>query len=260
MIVISLQSGSNGNCLYVETRSTRLLIDAGISARQATNRLAASGRDIKAVDALLISHDHSDHTRSMGTYHRKFDVPVVVTEKTLTAIRTRSKQGRLGNIQNFESGSPIQLHELTIESIPTPHDSVDGVAFVLDDGECRLGIFTDLGHIFSGLNEALTTLDAVVIESNYDSKMLEQGMYPDHLKQRIRGPGGHLSNEESAELLSKVISGRLQWACLAHLSEKNNCPEIALNTHRELLGDQFRLYIASRYQQSECMKIGPAVK
>ena len=104
----------------------------------------------------------------------------------------------------------------------------------------------------------LATLDAVVIESNYDPQMLEDGLYPEHLKQRIRGPGGHLSNKESADLLSQVDKSRLQWACLAHLSEKNNCPEIALNAHRELLGDQFPLYVASRYQQSECMKVESA--
>ena len=258
MIVISLQSGSNGNCIYLETQSTRLLIDAGISARQATARLAATGRDIQTVDALLVTHDHSDHTRSMGTYHRKFNIPVVVTQKTLAAICSRSKQGRLSNIHSFVSGESIQMGELAVESIRTPHDSVDGVAFVLDDGVSRIGIFTDLGHIFTGLNEALATLDAVVIESNYDPQMLENGLYPEHLKQRIRGPGGHLSNEESAELLSQVDRGRLQWACLAHLSEKNNCPEVALNTHRELLGDQFPLYVASRYQQSECMKVESA--
>jgi len=258
MIVISLQSGSNGNCIYIETQSTRLLIDAGISARQATTRLAATGRDIRAVDALLVTHDHSDHTRSMGTYHRKFDIPVVVTQKTLEAICSRSKQGRLSNIQPFISGESFQMGELAVESIRTPHDSVDGVAFVLDDGVSRIGIFTDLGHIFTGLSEVLATLDAVVIESNYDPQMLEDGLYPEHLKQRIRGPGGHLSNKESADLLSQVDKSRLQWACLAHLSEKNNCPEIALNAHRELLGDQFPLYVASRYQQSECMKVESA--
>ena len=259
MILISLQSGSNGNCLYVETQSTRVLIDAGISARQANTRLAATGRDIGSVDALFISHDHSDHTRAMGTYHRKYGLPVYVTEKTLAAIHRRSRQGTLRKIHFFVSGATIQLGELTIESIPTPHDSVDGVAFVLDDGICRLGIFTDLGHIFTGMTEILATLDAIVIESNYDPKMLEEGGYPADLKQRIRGPGGHLSNHESAQVLSSLCSKRLQWACLAHLSEKNNHPEIALGTHRELLGEQLSLYVASRYQESECLEVRPPV-
>ena len=257
MILISLQSGSNGNSYYVEAQSTSILIDAGISARQAASRLATTGRDIKKVDALFISHDHSDHTRSMGTYHRKFDVPVYVTEKTLTAINRRSRQGTLRKIHTFVSGTTFHHGELKIESIRTPHDSVDGVAFIIDDGVSRLGVFTDLGHIFSGLAEILTTLDAVVIESNYDSQMLEEGPYPAALKKRIRGPGGHLSNEDAAKALSHLSPKNLQWACLAHLSEKNNHPDVALRTHRKVLGEDITLYIADRYQQSECMEVLP---
>ena len=145
-----------------------------------------------------------------------------MTEKTLSAVRRRTRQGTLSDIRHFFSGDSISLAHLTVETLPTPHDGVDGVGFVIDDGERRLGILTDLGHVFDGLSDLLQTLDAVVIESNYDPKMLEQGWYPERLKQRIRGPGGHLSNQESAELLSGLGAGRLQWACLAHLSEKNN--------------------------------------
>lgn len=259
MIFISLQSGSNGNCFYVETETTRLLFDAGISARQAAHRLASTGREIKAVDALFISHDHSDHTRAMGTYHRKFDVPVYATERTLNAIHRRSRQGTLRQVHTFQSGETVRFGGLNIESICTPHDGVDGVAFIIDDGLCRLGIFTDLGHVFAGLVDNLATLDAVVIESNYDSQMLEDGPYPFDLKKRIRGPGGHISNRESAELLSQLNLDSLQWACLAHLSEKNNHPQVALRTHRKILGEALPLYVADREQQSECMKILPSV-
>ncbi len=259
MRFISLQSGSNGNCFYVETKSTRLLIDAGISARQAACRLAATGREIQAVDALFISHDHSDHARSMGTYHRRFDVPVYATEKTLQAIHRRSRQGVLREVHTFRSGSNIHFRELTIESVCTPHDGVDGVAFIIDDGLCRLGIFTDLGHVFAGLAECIETLDAIVIESNYDSQMLEHGPYPADLKNRIRGPGGHLSNLEAAELLATLNQNNLQWVCLAHLSEKNNHAQLALRTHQEILGKTIPLYVADRYQESECIEILPSV-
>jgi len=255
MIVISLQSGSNGNCFYVESRGVRLLVDAGISAYQAEQRLRARDREIRGIDALLISHDHTDHTRSMGTYQRKFALPVHVTEKTLSAVRRRTRQGTLSDIRHFFSGDSISLAHLTVETLPTPHDGVDGVGFVIDDGERRLGILTDLGHVFDGLSDLLQTLDAVVIESNYDPKMLEQGWYPERLKQRIRGPGGHLSNQESAELLSGLGAGRLQWACLAHLSEKNNEPALAVRAHRKLLGDHLMIYVASRHQASDCMEV-----
>ncbi len=255
MIVISLQSGSNGNCLYVESRGIRLLVDAGISARQAEDRLLARGREIRGIDALLISHDHTDHTRSMGTFQRKFSLPVYITEKTLSAVRHRTRLGKVSDIQSFIAGDSIQLAHVTVETLPTPHDGVDGVGFVIDDGERRLGVLTDLGHVFDGLSDVLKTLDAIVIESNYDPAMLERGGYPEHLKQRIRGPGGHLSNRESAELLSSLSAGSLQWACLAHLSEKNNAPELAIQTHRKLCGNELMLYVASRYQASECIEV-----
>ncbi len=255
MIVISLQSGSNGNCLYVESRGIRLLVDAGISARQAEDRLLARGREIRGIDALLISHDHTDHTRSMGTFQRKFSLPVYITEKTLSAVRHRTRLGKVSDIQSFIAGDSIQLAHVTVETLPTPHDGVDGVGFVIDDGERRLGVLTDLGHVFDGLSDVLKTLDAIVIESNYDPAMLERGGYPEHLKQRIRGPGGHLSNRESAELLSGLSAGNLRWACLAHLSEKNNAPDLAIQAHRELCGDELMLYVASRYQASECIEV-----
>jgi phosphoribosyl 1,2-cyclic phosphodiesterase len=143
---------------------------------------------------------------------------------------------------------------LAVETIPTAHDAVDGVAFVIDDGRRRLGILTDLGHVFDGLEEVVSSLHAVILESNYDPDMLDGGAYPEFLKQRIRGPEGHISNVEAAELLA--CSGRrLQWACLAHLSEKNNQPKVARRTHRELLCNRFPIHIASRYEATDVLEV-----
>jgi phosphoribosyl 1,2-cyclic phosphodiesterase len=125
---------------------------------------------------------------------------------------------------------------------------------VIEDGQHRLGILTDLGHAFAGLREVLLSLDAVIIESNYDEQMLEQGPYPPHLKQRIRGPGGHLSNLEAARLIQPATN-RLQWACLCHLSQENNHPRVALDTHRELLGSAFPLHISGRYQATDVLRL-----
>ena len=136
---------------------------------------------------------------------------------------------------------------MAIETIPTPHDGVDGVAVVIDDGRKRLGVLTDLGHVFADLPAVLGSLDAVLLESNYDPRMLAEGDYPPFLRKRIAGPGGHLSNVEAAELLARV-NGRLAWACLAHLSQENNRPELALRTHRKILGRPLPLYVASRHE------------
>jgi phosphoribosyl 1,2-cyclic phosphodiesterase len=136
-----------------------------------------------------------------------------------------------------------------------PHDAEDGVVFVVDDGKHRLGIMTDLGHVFSGLGEVVASLDAVLLESNYDPEMLANGSYPEWLKERITGPEGHISNFEAAEVLLGSASKRMKWACLGHLSEDNNTPKLALDTHRKILGDRLPLFVASRYEVSAMMEI-----
>ncbi|MEO1995616.1 MAG: MBL fold metallo-hydrolase, partial [Planctomycetaceae bacterium] len=152
MKMVALQSGSNGNCIYVEADGVRLLFDAGISGKQAEDRLAARGRDIRKVDALLISHEHRDHSRCMGTYQRKYGIPIHVTRKTLAATQERQDLGEIKDIRHYSSGTSLQFGAVTVETIPTPHDGVDGVAFVVDDGRHRLGILTDLGHKFGELD------------------------------------------------------------------------------------------------------------
>jgi phosphoribosyl 1,2-cyclic phosphodiesterase len=258
MKLISLQSGSNGNCTYVEADGVRLLFDAGISGCQAERRLACHGRDIRAVDAVLISHDHRDHTRSMGIFQRKFGLPVYVTAKTLATAGLSCKLGKLTDVRDFRAGATVHFGHVRVETIPTPHDGVDGLGFIVDDGQQRLGILTDLGHVFRELEHVVRSLDAVLIESNYDPTMLATGPYPEFLKRRIRGPHGHLSNVESAELLAGAMGGRLQWACLAHLSEENNRPELALRTHREIHGDRLPLHVASRYEVGGILEVGTA--
>lgn len=255
MRMIALQSGSNGNCVFVETSGVRLLIDAGISGSQVQERLAAVGVDPAQLDALLISHDHSDHVRGMGVYHRKFGTPVYVTERTLLAARRRVPLGRVEDVRCFHAGESFRLGAVTVETVPTPHDSADGVGFVLDDGRHRLGVLTDLGHVFAGLDEVLRSLDAVLLESNYDPQMLEAGPYPPPLKARIRGPHGHLSNGESAALLRQAFRRRLRWACLGHLSEQNNDPAVALATHRAVLGGRRALALASRHRASAALEV-----
>ena len=199
--MVALQSGSNGNCIYVEADGVRLLFDAGISGRQAELRLAAHGRDIRDVDALVVSHEHRDHARGMGIYQRKYGMPVHVTRKTLAVSRSRHDLGEFSDLRHYTAGAVLRFGAVTVETVPTPHDGVDGVAFVVDDGRHRLGILTDLGHVFDGLKAVIASLDAVLVESNYDTTMLDEGFYPEPLKRRIRGAGGHLSNVEAAELV-----------------------------------------------------------
>jgi len=251
--LISLQSGSNGNCIYVEAGDKKLLFDAGIAGIRAERRLAAHGRDIRDVDALIISHDHTDHARCLGIYQRKFDLPVCITKATLAAAR-RHRLGDLREVRPFRPGRAIRFGDVTVETIRTPHDGADGVAFVVDDGDSRLGILTDLGHVFDGLADVIASLDAVLIESNYDPHRLAGGPYPRLLKERIRGDGGHLANQESAGLIAAAATG-LRWVCLGHLSETNNTPDLAMHAHRAAVGKKLPLHLAGRYEASDAWEV-----
>jgi phosphoribosyl 1,2-cyclic phosphodiesterase len=254
MRIISLQSGSNGNCIYVEADGVNLLFDAGISGNRVRQRLAFHDRDAAGVDAVLISHDHVDHSRNMGVLHRKFHLPIYVTAKTYKAA-SRYELGEINQLRHFCSGEILQFGKVKVETLPTPHDSVDGVAFVVDDGTHRLGILTDLGHVFNDLEDIIGSLDAVVLESNYDPEMLSRGRYPEWLKTRIKGPGGHISNFEAAETLRSASSKKMKWVCLAHLSQDNNTPELALETHRRILNNRWPIFVATRYKTSDVMEI-----
>ena len=261
MKVISLQSGSNGNSFYVEADDVRLIFDAGISGKQAQQRLAEHGRDIASCQGLFISHDHSDHTRCMGVYHRKFGLPLYITKKTLRATTRHREIGPLEDVRFFAPGEfrrfpTARGNKVTVHSVATPHDSAEGVAFIIEHEDKRVGILTDLGHVFPALRELLLSLDAVVIESNYDPQMLEHGPYPEPLKRRIRGRGGHISNDECADLIGRAsMFRRLKWACLCHLSEQNNEPAIAAEACRRVVGDNVQIHVASRHDASDIMEI-----
>jgi phosphoribosyl 1,2-cyclic phosphodiesterase len=180
---------------------------------------------------------------------------VYATRRTIEAADAYCDLGVMTDVRYFEAGGGLRFGEVVVETIPTPHDGVDGVAFVVDDGHRRLGVLTDLGHVFDGLTCLVQSLDAVVLESNYDPAMLAGGSYPESLKRRIRGPRGHLSNIESAELLSRAAGGPLRWACLAHLSAENNTPQLALNCHQSVLGSCLPLHVASRYEASLVLEV-----
>lgn len=255
MKLIALQSGSSGNCAYVEADGVRLLFDAGISGSKAERRLAGHGREIRDVDALVISHDHSDHTSGMGVFQRKFGLPIHITKPTLATTQARHAVGKLNDVRHYSAGSSLRFGTVTVETIPTPHDGVDGVGFVVDDGRHRLGILTDLGHVFAGLDAVIETLDALLIESNYDETMLAESFYPATLKKRIRGDGGHLSNAEAAELIDSSMGSRLQWVCLGHLSAENNTPEEALREHQERLSSRVSLFLAGRDAATDVLEL-----
>lgn len=253
MLTIALQSGSSGNCIYVEAGDTRLLFDAGITGRQAEQRLAAHGRNIRDCDALLLSHDHSDHTACAGVFHRLYGVPLHMTKPVYRAIKRQ-----MGNVRPptwFTPGDCIQVNDVRIFTIPTPHDGIDTVCFVVEHAGRRVGIFTDLGSPFLALGEALASCNGAYLESNYDPDMLATGSYPDVLKRRISGNGGHIHNGESAALVSGYASAKLDWLVLAHLSGENNTPQLALEAHHGRVPAQLPVLVASRSGASDALQV-----
>ncbi|MFQ5429472.1 MAG: MBL fold metallo-hydrolase [Phycisphaerae bacterium] len=253
MITFSLQSGSNGNSIYVEAGSARLLFDAGISGVQAETRMAAHGRDIRDCDALILSHEHIDHTRCAGVFQRKFGLPIYCTAPTYR--RTYKRLGAVRDVRHFSAGDSLTFGDVRVHTLRTPHDGVDTVCFIVEHDGSRLGVFTDLGHPFPALRTALREVNAAYLESNYDPDMLWSGSYPEDLKQRISGKGGHLSNDEAARLTRDCARRGLKWLAVAHLSEENNHPELALSAQHACVGRALPVHLASRYAVGDLLEV-----
>lgn len=253
MLTFSIQSGSNGNCIYVEANGARLLFDAGVSGNCTAKRMAQHGRDVRDAQGVIISHDHIDHIQCAGILQRKFGIPIYVTRKTLAA--THCRLGRMADVRHFESGDTLEFGHVRVHTVRTPHDAADGVAFVVECESRKLGILTDLGHPFPGLQSLIAELDAAYLECNYDPEMLEFGTYPEILKERIRGHGGHISNNEAAQLLKSCTKKRPKWIAVAHLSQENNRPELAFEAQYRAVSRDYPVYHASRYDCSPVLSV-----
>ena len=220
----SLGSGSKGNALLVEAGSTRVLIDAGFGPREMSRRLERLGLAVDDVDAVLVTHEHSDHIGGAFACARRFGWSVVLTHGTLAASRDTDIDARITIIDSHEAFS---VGDVSVQPFPVPHDAREPVQFILADGARRLGVLTDAGHVTPYMIAMLDECDALVLECNHDAAMLEHGRYPQALKRRIGGLWGHLDNAAAASLLSQVGVAKLQHVVAAHLSEENNSPALA---------------------------------
>ncbi len=235
MKICSLASGSKGNCLYLETGDIRVLIDVGMSLRETLLRMEGCGIDPAGIHAVLVSHEHIDHIRSAGSFSRKFKVPVYASH---VVRRKAEKYLSKTQVVEFESGQEFTLRGVRIDPFPITHDACDPVGFVLESVEGLSGSVTDLGVVTRLVTEKLRGCRALNLESNHDPDMLMNGPYPWELKQRIKSRHGHLSNEESLELLHDLAHGGLEALVMAHLSEVNNHPDHVQRTTASFLRDQ----------------------
>lgn len=215
----SLGSGSRGNAHLVEKGETTLLIECGFPARILKKCLAERYISPREISAVLISHEHKDHIAGMPLAE-EFGIPCHMSAGTARAL------GYPDGWQRLSAGSAVHLGELTVLPLPVPHDAIEAMQFVIDDGSRRLAVFTDLGHVPPSVQSACQDADVLVVECNYDDDMLQQGSYPEHVKARIAGAYGHLSNQGAAQLVEKTKNGRRRHIVGAHISEHNNAPAL----------------------------------
>jgi len=240
-----LASGSRGNSIYISNGETSVLVDAGLSGIEIERRMESNNISIKSIDAIIVSHEHSDHIQGVGVLARRYDLPVYISSET---IKTAAKQlGTIKAITHFSCGTEFTINNLTVRPFSISHDACDPAGFTIGCNGKKIGIATDLGIATAMVREHLKDCCCLVLEANHDVPMLEEGPYPWPVKQRIKSRTGHLSNESSKELLMDIMHDRLSHVILAHLSETNNTPEKALRVVTEQIDlNQIELTVATQ--------------
>ena len=222
----SLGSGSKGNALLIAIGQTHVLMDCGFGLKESIARLARLGVMPEQLDGIVVTHEHGDHIGGVARLARKFDLPVWITHGTL-----RSQQKMFSNVSQINEIAPqhvFSIGDIEITPYPVPHDAVEPVQYVFSDGARKLGVLTDTGCGTPHIEEMLSGCHALVLECNHDIDMLMSSAYPYSLKQRVSGRYGHLSNQEAADILSKLNVDKLQHLIAAHLSQENNTPQLAV--------------------------------
>ena len=237
MEIASICSGSSGNCILVKSEDTNILVDVGISNKRIEEGLEFFETSPNEIDAIVITHEHSDHIKGIGVFLRAHPISVYATKGTIDYILNSSSTGKVDRelFEEIVSGEEFYVGDMKINALSTSHDASDSVCYRFDDGKKSCAIVTDLGYYHDELVDSLQDLDAILVEANHDLKMLEVGPYPYHLKSRIWSDVGHLSNEACGKLLSEIISDKMQYIILGHLSKDNNYPELAFETVRNEL-------------------------
>ena len=246
--VFVLASGSSGNAVLVTSGETSLLVDAGVSALQIRKRLEAFERSVDEIDAILLTHEHSDHVRGLDVFLRRHRAaPVWTTHGTWSRIDVRSDGGG-----ELSSGTTVHFGSLNVTPVATSHDAAEPLAYVFDDGDHSAAVCTDTGIVTPLLEQRLQGCELLLLETNHDKDMLRHGPYPWSLKQRIDSRTGHLSNHQSCEAIDRIGSKVLKAVVGMHLSAENNCPNLVCETLRATVGNGTQVDAVTR---SEMLRV-----
>lgn len=258
----SLYSGSSGNSLFVETNNTKILIDAGVSSKKIETALADINVDPTSLDGILVTHEHTDHVQGLGTFSKKFNLPVFVNQETLDAMPKQKDKISNNNIKTFKVTDKFSIGDLDIKPFSIPHDAANPCGFNIWKNDKKISIATDIGHMTNDILKQLEESLFIMLEANYDPEVLRCSSYPFILKSRIAGPTGHLSNELAGKTISHLLPSGLKTAMLGHLSKESNFPELAYQTVMDELisnssseKDSFKLSVASRDIHSKLINI-----
>ena len=255
-----LASGSKGNSILIRTEKSKILLDAGLSGRKIINFINSIELDENKLNAVLISHEHSDHIRGAGIICRKLNIPLYITHLTYSICQV--KLGKLpAGVVYFSIGKSFKIGDIEVRAFQSSHDAIDGSNFIfkkIGDKKRKLAVATDLGYSSKLMIELLKKSSSIILESNHDIKMLLEGSYPANLKQRIKSRQGHLSNEQAVDVIAKVAHQGLKSVILAHLSEENNHPkkaEQAMRNYLHSIDHELKLIVASQYSSTELIDI-----
>jgi phosphoribosyl 1,2-cyclic phosphodiesterase len=253
-----LGSGSSGNCAYVETDETRILVDAGFSGRQIRQRLAGISRAPENLTGILITHEHSDHVQGLALLALKLRVPIYCNRPTGEALQSQF-QAKL-DLRLFSTGATFEMGDVVVETFTVPHDAQDPVGFLLHTSAGKIGFLTDLGHATRLVVERVRSANVLLLETNHDVKMLQECPHrPWSLKQRILSRHGHLSNEAAAEAAEQFMSAELRHLFLGHLSGECNKPELAYSVMQQRLtkisAPHVTLHLTSQSQASPTLAL-----
>ena len=258
----SLYSGSSGNCSLVQTDNSNILIDAGESCKRLTDSLSSLNIDPSQIDAILVTHEHIDHVKGLGTFSKKYSIPVYANKDTWNAMPTQQNKVSPDNINTFSIGRSLNIGNVKIEPFSIPHDAANPCGFNIFYDNQKISIATDIGHMDRNILQNLCYSSFILLESNYDANILKCSPYPYSLKERIAGPNGHLSNDMAGNVISHLTNFGLKNAMLGHLSKENNFPELAYKTVLEKLIENHvdnklnHLSVANRYETSKIINIG----